>query len=133
MHGRTWAGRCSTHYRRCPSFSIFQRLVTPVFVLASAKRSEPWLKIWPEAGELTRAWQALLRHMTLTAPDIFVEAVRAAVMTSFEDGMAVENRLFGELVLSSQSASKRHLFFAERAAAKVTNYTSLHVVTRRYT
>ena len=38
---------------------------------------------------------------------------------SFELGLAEEARLFDQLVASQQSAAKRHLFFAERAAGRL--------------
>ena len=53
------------------------------------------------------------------APERIVQAVEAALTQPFEDGMAAERRLFEECMASPQSSSMRHLFFAERAAAKV--------------
>ena len=53
------------------------------------------------------------------APLKAIEAVRAAVHTPFEEGLATEARLFAELRNSSQSRALRHLFVAERQVAKV--------------
>ena len=53
------------------------------------------------------------------APGRIVKSVQAAVGKSFEEGMAVERRLFEECMASDQSAAMRHMFFADRAAAKV--------------
>ncbi|MFT4056375.1 MAG: 3-hydroxyacyl-CoA dehydrogenase NAD-binding domain-containing protein [Novosphingobium sp.] len=54
-----------------------------------------------------------------TAPAACVEAVKAAATLPLTEGMAVERRLFLELVAGEQSKALRHSFFAERAAAKV--------------
>nr|WP_320135539.1 3-hydroxyacyl-CoA dehydrogenase NAD-binding domain-containing protein [uncultured Amphritea sp.] len=53
------------------------------------------------------------------APQHIVSCVEAAVSLSFDDGLKRERELFLELRDSSQSASMRHLFFAERQSAKV--------------
>ncbi|NYG45342.1 3-hydroxyacyl-CoA dehydrogenase [Bradyrhizobium sp. IAR9] len=48
-----------------------------------------------------------------------VRAVEAAVNLPFEEGERVEAREFDQLRLSSTSRALRHLFFAERAAARI--------------
>lgn len=48
-----------------------------------------------------------------------VEALKLAPTSDIETGMAVERAMFQELRASPQSAALRHLFFAEREAAKV--------------
>ncbi|MBW3618033.1 MAG: enoyl-CoA hydratase/isomerase family protein [Proteobacteria bacterium] len=53
------------------------------------------------------------------APEACIQAVEAAVNLSFEEGLAVERRLFLELLASPESAAQRYAFFAERQAAKV--------------
>jgi 3-hydroxyacyl-CoA dehydrogenase len=53
------------------------------------------------------------------APARIVSAVEAAATSTFEEGLAVERDLFMECMGSSQSASMRHLFFAERRASKI--------------
>lgn len=53
------------------------------------------------------------------APGHIVSCIEAAATMSFEDGMARERELFMECMDSPQSAAMRHLFFAERLAAKV--------------
>jgi 3-hydroxyacyl-CoA dehydrogenase len=53
------------------------------------------------------------------APAACIEAVRAAVTMSFPDGIALERKLFMELVASDESRAQRHVFFAEREAQKV--------------
>jgi 3-hydroxyacyl-CoA dehydrogenase len=65
------------------------------------------------AEELTR------RARGLRAPHACVEAVRGALELPFDEGLARERALFGELVAGDQSKALRHLFFAEREAAKI--------------
>jgi 3-hydroxyacyl-CoA dehydrogenase len=48
-----------------------------------------------------------------------VDAVEAAVLRPFEEGIKTERAMFLELVASDQSKALRHAFFAERAAGKV--------------
>src|SRR5579859_787220 len=52
------------------------------------------------------------------APVIAVGLVRTALTTSFEEGAALERETFLRLRASKQAAALRHIFFAERAAAK---------------
>ncbi len=53
------------------------------------------------------------------APEYNIQCIEAAVNLPFEEGLAVEGRLFGELMRDTQSAAQRYYFFAERAANKV--------------
>ncbi|MGI9237670.1 MAG: 3-hydroxyacyl-CoA dehydrogenase NAD-binding domain-containing protein [Woeseiaceae bacterium] len=53
------------------------------------------------------------------APQNIVSCVEAATTQTFEAGLAVERKLFMECMQSSQSAALRHIFFAERQAAKI--------------
>ncbi len=55
----------------------------------------------------------------LEAPLICAQSVRNAVTLPFEEGVAAEREFFIKLVTGEQSAAQRHLFFAERQAAKV--------------
>jgi 3-hydroxyacyl-CoA dehydrogenase len=48
-----------------------------------------------------------------------VEAVRASVGMSFDAALALERKLFMELLASDESKAQRHVFFAEREARKV--------------
>ncbi len=43
----------------------------------------------------------------------------AAEHPNIDDGLAVEREEFGKLMMGSQSAAQRHIFFAERQAAKI--------------
>ena len=53
------------------------------------------------------------------APKRAIEAVRASTKLPFEDGLALEARLFRECLVSEESKALVHLFFAEREVAKV--------------
>jgi len=48
-----------------------------------------------------------------------VEAIRASVDKPFDDALALERKLFMELLASDESKAQRHVFFAEREARKV--------------
>ena len=53
------------------------------------------------------------------APQKIVDCVEAATRMPFAEGAAFERERFGECLESPQSAAMRHLFFAEREAAKL--------------
>ncbi len=55
----------------------------------------------------------------LLAPIKCVDAIEAAVLRPFEEGVQIERAMFVELVGSEQSKALRHAFFAERAASKL--------------
>jgi 3-hydroxyacyl-CoA dehydrogenase len=53
------------------------------------------------------------------APAACIEAIEAAVALPFAEGAKRERALFERLVAGTQSKALRHVFFAERAAAKI--------------
>jgi 3-hydroxyacyl-CoA dehydrogenase len=55
------------------------------------------------------------------APQNIIKCVEAAAELSFEEGSKIERQLFEACMYSPQSAAMRHLFFAERQAAKVSD------------
>ena len=63
--------------------------------------------------------QAETRARGLVAPQRCIDAVEAAAKLPFDAGMARERELFIELLEGAQSRGLRHVFFAERQAAKV--------------
>ena len=66
------------------------------------------------------AAEALTRRLRgREAPAACVEAVRNAITTPFEEGLKKETELFRKLVSGDQSKAQRHIFFAEREAARV--------------
>lgn len=66
-----------------------------------------------EAAELTR------KARGLEAPIACAQAVRNAIALPFDEALAAERDAFIRLVSGEQSRAQRHLFFAEREAAKV--------------
>lgn len=66
-----------------------------------------------QAAELAR------KARGLEAPLACTEAVRNAITLPFDEALAAERQLFLKLVSGDQSRAQRHLFFAEREAAKV--------------
>jgi 3-hydroxyacyl-CoA dehydrogenase len=53
------------------------------------------------------------------APEANIKCIEAAVALPFEEGMKVERSEFMKLMGGLQSAAQRHVFFAERQAAKI--------------
>ena len=66
-----------------------------------------------QAAELAR------KARGLEAPLTCAEAVRNAITLPFDEALAAERQLFLKLVSGDQSQAQRHLFFAEREAAKI--------------
>jgi len=66
-----------------------------------------------EAAELTK------KARGLEAPLACARSVRNSITMSFDDALAAERDFFVTLVTGDQSRAQRHLFFAEREAAKV--------------
>lgn len=53
------------------------------------------------------------------APAANLRCVQAAVELPFDEGIAFERQEFMKLMMGSQSAAQRHIFFAERQAARI--------------
>ena len=53
------------------------------------------------------------------APELIMQCIEAAATKPFDEGIAVERELFGKVMVSPESAAMRHIFFAERQAAKI--------------
>ncbi len=53
------------------------------------------------------------------APLKCIDAVGASITKPFDEGIKVEQKLFSELMLTSESRALRHLFQAERATSKI--------------
>jgi 3-hydroxyacyl-CoA dehydrogenase len=65
------------------------------------------------------AGEALKKSRGLQAPVRCVDAVRMCLTTPFDEAVKKEREFFFELVGGEQSKAQRHLFFAEREAAKI--------------
>ncbi len=63
--------------------------------------------------------ELLAKSRGLEAPATCAEAVRLSLDTPFDEALVKERAMFMKLVAGDQSKAQRHLFFAEREAAKV--------------
>ena len=63
--------------------------------------------------------QASKERRGFEAPQRCIDCVESACTLPFDEGLAKEQELFRQVLTSDQSAAQRHIFFAERAAAKV--------------
>ncbi|MDN5937866.1 MAG: 3-hydroxyacyl-CoA dehydrogenase NAD-binding domain-containing protein [Salinisphaera sp.] len=73
-----------------------------------------------DAGLFSNFEQSIARKSRgFLAPFHCIKAVQAAAELPFEAGCKRERALFMELMQSPESAAQRHVFFAERAVAKV--------------
>lgn len=63
--------------------------------------------------------RAAVERRGFEAPQRCIDCVEAACTLPFDEGLAKEQALFRQVLTSQQSAAQRHIFFAERAAAKV--------------
>src|SRR3546814_11990224 len=62
---------------------------------------------------------SVLRWRGCEAPYSNPACVEAATRLPFDEGLAFERQEFMKLMMGSQSAAQRHIFFAERQAAKI--------------
>jgi len=86
---------------------------------APRKTSELAVESVP-AGELEEFRHALAKRARgQVAPQKIVDCVEAALRKPFAEGLRIEREGFMECMRSPQSAALRHMFFAEREAAKV--------------
>ncbi len=73
-----------------------------------------------DAGLFERFAQENARKLKgLDAPAACMEAIKASTELPLREGLALERKLFEKLLEGEQSQGLRHIFFAERAAAKV--------------
>ncbi len=71
------------------------------------------------AGFDARIAEVLKKSKGLDAPKRCADAVRNSLTMPFDEALTTERKYFVELVEGNQSKAQRHLFFAEREAAKV--------------
>jgi 3-hydroxyacyl-CoA dehydrogenase len=74
-----------------------------------------------ENRDILARWEASVskRARGQTSPLVALESVKNAVQLPFADGLKKERELFLTCMGSAQSKALRHIFFAERAAAKL--------------
>ncbi len=76
---------------------------------------------------------AAKRARGITAAQLAIDAVEASLRLPFDEGMALESRLFRECLFSDQSKAMIHLFFGEREVAKIPGLpkdTPIHPIRR---
>jgi len=77
-------------------------------------------RVADDAGAFERFSTANARRIrSLDAPKACITAVKASVELPIDEGLALERKLFAELVGGAQAKALRHAFFAERAAGKI--------------
>lgn len=74
-------------------------------------------KIAPELLEKSRQ-NAMRTYRGCEAPLACIDCIAQTLSTDLDTGLAFESKRFAELVGGTQSGAMRHLFFAERRAAK---------------
>ncbi len=85
---------------------------------ASVRRTSE-LPLADDPAAFTEAQKAAARSRGLEAPLAAIEAIRAAATLPANEGFRKEREIFLKLVSSDQSKALRHVFFAERDAAKI--------------
>jgi 3-hydroxyacyl-CoA dehydrogenase len=89
-------------------------------MIASGPRATRDLPVKGDAGAIEGINAANARKWRgFDAPYANLACVEAATRLPFEVGMAFERTEFMKLMMGSQSAAQRHMFFAERQAAKI--------------
>lgn len=81
--------------------------------LQPAQDQDPQQFIEAARQKVAKAWRGF------PAPLAIVECVNAALTLPFDKALSVERSEFSKLVKSNESKALRHLFFAERQAAKI--------------
>jgi 3-hydroxyacyl-CoA dehydrogenase len=102
-------------------------LLEAALELATAAASKPLKKVrdiridYPKAEAFFQFARNTVGAMSKNypAPKKCIDAVAAAVSKPFDEGMAVEQAFFLELLQTTESKALRHAFFGERAASKI--------------
>ncbi len=83
-------------------------------------RSEKLAEAKSDPGMFDAARKAYARKMRgQPAPEKCIQAVEAACSQPFEEGVATERRLFGELENTDEAKALRYAFFSEREIARI--------------
>lgn len=87
----------------------------------AAIRKTSYLDVEAVDPDVFTSWRALLarRARRQTAPQRIVDAVEAAATLPFDQGLKRERELFSDCMQDPQSKALQHIFFAERAAARI--------------
>ncbi|HEY7698091.1 MAG TPA: enoyl-CoA hydratase-related protein, partial [Vicinamibacteria bacterium] len=87
--------------------------------LRTALRRTSELPLEDDPAAFAEAEKAASKSRGFEAPSAAIEAVKAAVSLPRDQGFRREREIFLRLVVSDQSKALRHVFFAEREAAKI--------------
>ena len=106
---------------RAAAIAFAERAVTENMPLARVRDRNEKVEAAKGDTELFADFRKSIARKTrgFLAPEYNVQCIEAAANLSFEEGLAVERKLFMELMTGPQSAAQRYYFFAERAANKV--------------
>jgi len=100
--------------------AAFAREVTGKPARKTRERSEKLGTAGQNAGPIESAREnARRKQRGFQAPLAAIDAVEAATNLPFEEGCRVERKLFDECLFSDQSKALIHVFFGERAVAKI--------------
>ncbi len=106
---------------RADALAFARRLVAEASALTKVRENES--KVIGDRGnaELFAAFRKAnaRKFRGFKAPESIIQCVEAAVNLPFDEGIAVERKLFGSLVTSTESAAQRYVFFAEREVWKI--------------
>jgi 3-hydroxyacyl-CoA dehydrogenase len=101
-------------------------LLTGAMAFAGEIASQPVVRTRDKNGRLSEAFDfdaarkaAAKRSRNLMAAQKAIDAVEAATKMGFDEGLAVEAKLFMECLFSDQSKGMIHAFFGEREVAKI--------------
>ncbi|HSH11858.1 MAG TPA: enoyl-CoA hydratase-related protein, partial [Ilumatobacter sp.] len=105
---------------RTAAIAFAERAVTENMPLARVRDRDDKVADAKGNTQLFADFRASIARKTrgFLAPEYNVQCVEAAANLPFEEGLAVERKLFMELMTGPQSAAQRYYFFAERAANK---------------
>lgn len=92
---------------------LFARSIAHQPIPITRNLSQKLKNVNPEIFAQARA------RVRLRAPLAAIDAIEAATKLPFEQGLKREAELFNECLFSSESKALIHIFFAERAAAKI--------------
>ena len=103
---------------RADAVSFARRMLAgAVLPVPVRERDIPRPVDWPDFDLAAKALTQKARG--LEAPAACVEAVHNALTLPFKEALRLERELFERLIAGDQSRALRHVFFAEREAAKV--------------
>ena len=106
---------------RAGAVAFAQRVVTDAAPLQKIRDRDDNLQSARDNPALFADFRSSIARKTrgFLAPEYNIQCIEAAVNLPFDEGMAVERKLFAELMSGPQSRAQQYFFFAERQAAKI--------------